>query len=60
MFGEAPQDVIDILREENVTANFHGFCVTNEVRKVFCVAVNGNKKFLMSCLSEHSDSIFAP
>ncbi|XP_043281459.1 chitobiosyldiphosphodolichol beta-mannosyltransferase-like [Venturia canescens] len=30
MFREAPQDVIDILRYENVTANYHGFCVTAE------------------------------
>ncbi|KAL0107080.1 hypothetical protein PUN28_015548 [Cardiocondyla obscurior] len=28
LFGNAPQDVIKILSEENVTANYHRYCVT--------------------------------
>ncbi|XP_011310326.1 gamma-glutamyl hydrolase-like [Fopius arisanus] len=30
MFQNVPQDIIDILRTENVTANFHDYCVTEE------------------------------
>lgn len=28
LFGDAPRDILDILLSENVTANFHHFCVT--------------------------------
>lgn len=28
LFGDAPKDILDILESQNVTANFHHFCVT--------------------------------
>lgn len=31
LFGEASDNVIDILRYESVTANFHSFCLTEKV-----------------------------
>lgn len=31
LFGKAPQDVVNILSTEPVTANFHQFCITKEV-----------------------------
>jgi hypothetical protein len=34
LFGDAPQDILDILVSENVTANFHHFCVTEAVSDV--------------------------
>ncbi|XP_008214312.2 chitobiosyldiphosphodolichol beta-mannosyltransferase isoform X2 [Nasonia vitripennis] len=30
LFGKAPSDVIQILRSENVTGNYHRYCVTQE------------------------------
>jgi hypothetical protein len=34
LFGDAPQDILDILVSQNVTANFHHFCVTEAVSDV--------------------------
>lgn len=31
LFGAAPDDVIEILRSEAVTPNFHTFCLTRKV-----------------------------
>lgn len=31
LFGSAPDNVIEILQSEPVTANFHSLCVTNQV-----------------------------
>lgn len=30
LFRHAPSDVVEILKSERVTANYHGFCVTEE------------------------------
>jgi hypothetical protein len=34
LFGDAPRDILDILESQNVTANFHHFCVTEAVSDV--------------------------
>lgn len=34
MFKSTPENVINILQTENVTANYHGFCVTKSVREI--------------------------
>lgn len=34
LYGNAPTDVLSILVSENVTANFHHFCVTTAVSDV--------------------------
>lgn len=31
LFGSAPDKIIDILKTEAVTPNFHSFCVTQQV-----------------------------
>lgn len=31
MFREAPEDVLDLLENENVTVNAHQFCIVDEV-----------------------------
>jgi len=34
LFGDAPQDIMDILVSQNVTAHVHHFCVTEAVSDV--------------------------
>ena len=34
LFGDAPKDILDILESQDVTANFHHFCVTEGVSNV--------------------------
>ena len=34
LFGDAPKDILDILVSQNVTVNFHHFCVTEAVSDV--------------------------
>lgn len=31
IFGKAPKNVIKTLKKENSTANYHGYCTTEEV-----------------------------
>lgn len=31
LFGQAPENIVDILRNEAVTPNFHSFCITQQV-----------------------------
>ena len=35
MFRNAPDSVVDILKNEAVTANFHQYCVTEKVKNYF-------------------------
>jgi hypothetical protein len=34
LYGNAPKDILDILESQNVTSNFHHFCVTEAVSDV--------------------------
>ena len=34
LFAEAPKDILDILVSQDVTANFHHFCVTEAVSDI--------------------------
>ena len=41
MFRDAPQDVIDILKSETVTVNFHKYCITHKVIKKYKITYGG-------------------